>query len=1039
MKYFLTTAFLFLSILSGYCQDLESYLEPAKFRNIGPFRGGRANGSTGVVGDQLTYYMGTTGGGVWKTTDAGQQWTNVSDGYFKTGSVGAVSVSESHPNIVFAGMGEHAPRGVMTSYGDGVYKSTDAGKTWSHMGLTETRHISRIAIHPDNPDMIWVAAQGALHGPNKERGIYKSTDGGETWRQVLYINDLTGCSELVIDHHNPRVLYAAMWEHLRKPWQVISGGAGSGLYKSTDGGETWFPIENGIPEEKGKMAISVSRANPELVYALVESDSQKEKGGLFLSENGGGSWNRVSSDHRLVQRAWYYIEVFADPVDENTVYVLGPSFYKSIDKGRSWEKINTHHGDYHDLWINPENAHNMIVTDDGGAEITFNSGETWSTIDNMPTAQFYRAATDNDFPYNIYGGQQDNSSVKIASIGLGDGGIGREDWEPSAGGESAFLAFDPDHPVKVMGGSYLGTIEILDTRARASTNVMIEPNLYLGLAARDMKYLYNWNAPIIKSVHEPDTWYHCAQYVLRSRDEGQSWEVISPDLTTNTDSKQGKGGGPYTNEAVGAENYGTISYIIESPHEQGVFYTGSDDGMIYLTKDNGASWQNITPKKLPETLINAIEVSPHDPATVYMATTRYKFNDHTPSLWKSTNYGKTWINISEGIPKGAYTRVVREDPIQKDLLYAGTETGLYLSVSGGRSWEAFQNNLPVVPVTDLLIKENDLVVATMGRSFWIYDDLHLLRQALSRKDTFTLYQPEPTLIANWYSSMSGDQPTGTHPFQGVNPAEGMVIYYELPVLEQEQEITLLIKDTDGNLVRQFTSTPDKNYVSYEGAPSKKPVLPAEEGLNRFVWDMRYPMLYGAPEVYIEGSFSGHQAIPGKYTITLKTGDLEAEIETSIVANPLFDITAEQYREYHETLSKTEATYNLMTRITNSNYKQLEQLKCMIETIDPKGKEAIMDKARGYLEKMQGFDKVMVQRLAQAYDDVENYENGFTAHYLTALNQADSQIPVITQGFKQRIAELNQEWEKHYAMYRETSTKELTELMQTVFALYIAEQ
>ena len=611
---------------------MNTYFDAVKFRNIGPFRGGRANAGTGVVGDVLTYYMGTTGGGVWKTSDAGQHWTNISDGYFKTSSVGAIAVSESHSNVVYVGMGEHAPRGVMTSHGDGVYRSKDAGKTWEHMGLEQTQHISRIVVHPDNPDILWVAAQGPLHGTSEHRGIYKSTDGGKSWTKTLYNNDLSGASELSIDAQNPDVLYAAMWEHLRTPWKVISGGDGSGLYKSTDGGMNWKSIHNGLPKEKGKMAIAVSRANSNKVVALIESDSNQEKGGLFVSNNGGANWTRVSGDHRLIQRAWYYIEIALDPLDEDTIYVLSAGAYKSIDGGKNWERIRSAHGDYHDLWINPKDSNNLILTSDGGSEVSFNAGKHWSRIDHLPTAQFYRVTTDRLFPYNIYGGQQDNTSVKIASIGMGSRGISERHWSASAGGESAFLAFDPDAPNKVMGGSYLGTIELLDIESSASTNIMIEPNLYLGLAARDMKYLYNWNAPILRSMHEENTYFHGAQYLLKTTDEGLSWKEISPDLTRNDDGKQGKGGGPLTNEAVGAENYGTLSYVIESPHEAGVIYTGSDDGLLYLTKDGGETWTNVTPKNLNETLINSIEVSPHDPATVYFAATRYKFNDFTPEI-----------------------------------------------------------------------------------------------------------------------------------------------------------------------------------------------------------------------------------------------------------------------------------------------------------------------------------------------------------------------------------------------------------------------
>ncbi|MGB5782988.1 MAG: glycosyl hydrolase, partial [Eudoraea sp.] len=738
---YLLLVFVFAVSLS-FAQDAETYFKPLKYRNIGPFRGGRSVTAVGVIGDPLTYYMGTTGGGLWKTSDAGQRWENISDGYFETGSVGAVAVSASDPNVVYCGMGEHAPRGVMTSYGDGVYKSTDAGKTWKKMGLSKTQHISRIVIHPNNPNIVYVAAQGALYAPNEERGIYKSINGGESWEKVLFVNTLTGCSELSMDPNTPEVLYAAMWHHQRKPNIVISGGPGSGLYKSVDGGENWFEIHEGLPDEKGKMAIAVSPANSNKVYALIESDSEQDKGGLFVSENAGISWSMVSGDNRLVQRAWYYIEVFPDPNDENTVYVMSASAFRSIDGGKSWELITGTHGDYHDLWINPDNSKNMVIADDGGAAITYNKGKTWSTQDIMPTAQIYRINADRLFPYNIYGGQQDNTSVKIASLSLGREAITERDWTYAAGGESAFLAFDPDNPRYVMGGNYLGTIEILDMDTKSETKIMAAPIQYLGRAARDMKYLYNWSAPIIKSQHEPDTFYHCAQLVLRTRDKGLNWEEISPDLTRNMDDKQGKGGGPYTVEAVGAENYGTIAHIIESPHEKGVLWTGSDDGLVHLTKDGGVTWVNVTPKGLKECLVNAIDISPHDPATAYIATTRYKFNDYTPALYKTTDYGKSWTNISSGIPYGSFTRVVREDVSRKNLLYAGTEKGVYISWNGGISWEPFQLNLPIAPITDLMVHQGDLIVATSGRSFWILDDLGALAQYKTKNGDLKIMEPE---------------------------------------------------------------------------------------------------------------------------------------------------------------------------------------------------------------------------------------------------------------------------------------------------------
>ncbi len=994
-------------------QSANDTFKPLKYRNIGPFRGGRSVCASGVVGDPLTYYFGTTGGGVWKTEDAGQRWTNISDGYFKTGSVGAVAVSESDPNVVYVGMGEHAPRGVMTSYGDGVYKSYDAGKTWKSMGLEKTQHIARVIIHPKNPDIVWVAAQGALHGSTKERGIYKSTDGGKTWKNVLYVNDMTGCSELSIDYSNPQVLYAAMWHHQRTPWQVISGGPGSGLYKSTDGGETWSPLTEGLPKEMGKMAIQVSRANPNKVYALIESDSEKDLGGLFASNDGGDSWKMVSGDNRLVQRAWYYIEVFPDPVDENTVYVLSAPALRSIDGGRTWERLSGTHGDYHDLWINPDNPKNMIIANDGGGAISHDFGASWSTQQNMPTAQFYRVNVDNLFPYNIYGGQQDNTSVRIASRALARRSITTQDWTYSAGGESAFLAFDPDNPRYVLGGSYLGTIEILDMEAKAGTKIMAAPIQYLGREARDMKYLFNWNAPIIKSQHEPDTYYHAAQVLLRTRDKGITWEEASPDLTNNDDAKQGKGGAPYTNEAVGAENYGTIAYVKESPHEAGVIWTGSDDGLVQITRDNGETWTNVTPKGLGECLVNAIDVSPHDPATAYIATTRYKFNDHTPSLWKTTNYGKSWTNISAGIPYGAYTRVVIEDDVRKDLLFAGTETGMYISWNGGQQWEPFQLNLPVVPITDLIIRHGNLVVATMGRSFWVLDDLSLLRQHNSSDNAFALYNPGDAVIGNWGSPLNGNSPDfdGTNPFDGVNPANGVVVYYSLPEIADSVHIEMTILDAAAQQVTSFSSQSDPEFKRYAGGPPASPTLAKSIGMNRFVWDIRYPIMPGAPTAYIEGSFRGHKASPGDYKVVLKMGDQELEGQFKILPNPRYDTTPEQYEKYHQFMMSAENSLTEMHNTVNELMDMRKQVEAIVKKMkDDPSREELMEEGRRLIKEMKAWDSEMIQRKSQAYDDVENFENKFTANYLFMINATDSGLPRVNQSSLDRKAELDQQWE-----------------------------
>lgn len=954
----LTSAFvLFFSVLS-FGQSAEDYFRPLKFRNIGPFRGGRSVTASGVVGDPLTYYMGTTGGGLWKTTDAGQRWENISDGFFEMGSVGAVAVSVSNPNVVYCGMGEHAPRGVMTSYGDGVYKSNDAGKTWNN---------------------------------------------------ILFVNQLTGASELSMDANNPLVLYAAMWEHQRKPYKVISGGEGSGLYKSTDGGNTWSELSEGLPKEKGKMAISVSPANSNRVYALIESDSNQDKGGLFVSNNAGKSWSMVSGDNRLVQRAWYYIEVFTDPIDENTVYVLSAPALRSIDGGKTWERLSGTHGDYHDLWINPDNNKNMVIANDGGAAISFNYGKTWSTQNNMSTAQFYRISVDNMFPYNIYGGQQDNTSVKIASLSIGRWSIGREDWHYSAGGESAFLAFDPNDPRFVMGGSYLGTIEVLDTETKMGTDVMAAPIQYLGREARDMKYLYNWNAPIIWSKYGGGTFYHCAQLVLRSKDNGLSWEEISPDLTRNQDEKQGNGGGPYTNEAVGAENYGTIAYMIESPHQEGVFYTGSDDGLVHISKDGGTTWQNITPKGLEECLINAIEVSPHDPAKVYIATTRYKFNDHTPSLLKSSDYGQTWTRISGNIPNGSFTRVVREDKEKEGLLYAGTEKGLYISWNDGADWAPFQLNLPKTPILDLNVHQGDLIVATSGRSFWILDDLDVLSQYKSDSKEVTLYRPENAIYASWGSPLNENSKsfTGANAFEGVNPANGMVLYYHLPQKMDSTELTLEVSDGNGKLIRSFSSKKNQNYTPHNGGgPPPAPVLDANKGLNRFVWDLKHPIMPGIPGVYIEAGFTGHKVPPGTYTLKLKVGDEMVSTTGEVVPVPSMKNRREDFEEHDVFMTEVETNLTDMHNKINTLFKVQRQLTGLIEDIED---SSIKEQGKALLKKLEVWDSEMVQRKSQAYDDVENFSNKFTAEYLFMINQSNSAIPRINRPSKDRRKELDVQW------------------------------
>ena len=1017
--------------------DVNAFFKPVLWRSIGPFRGGRSNASTGVVGDPKTYYMGTTGGGLWKTGDRGISWRNVSDGYFKTGSVGAVAVAESDPNVVYVGMGEHAIRGVMTHHGDGVYRSTDAAKTWKPIGLDLTQHVSRIIVHPKNPDVVYVAAQGALYSPSPQRGVFKSTDGGATWKNVLFVNDRTGAAEISMDATNPRILYAAMWEYGRLPWKVISGGPGSGLYKSTDSGETWQKMKEGLPEDMGKMAIAVSRSNPERVYALIESDSSKDDRGLYVSTNAGKSWDKVTSEPRIVQRAWYYIELFVDPKNDNTIYVLSAPALRSEDGGKTWATMAAPHGDFHDMWINPDDPANFVLSNDGGASITFDRGKSWSVQSNMPTAQFYRINVDNQFPYRIYGGQQDNSSVSIASRELGAGGITASAWTSSAGGESAFLAFDPDNPRFVLGGSYQGTIEVVDTKALAGTNIMPAPIQYLGMDAKDMKYRYNWNAPIIWSRHEPGTFYHGAQYLLKTSDMGRTWKETSPDLTRNERAKQGKGGGPYTNEAVGAENYGTLAYIAESPHEKGVIWTGSDDGLVQLTRDGGATWKNVTPQGLAECLVNAIEVSPFDKATAYIATTRYKFNDHAPGLYKTTDYGATWTKIDNGIPGNAFTRVVREDNVRRDLLFAGTELGVFISWDGGRQWSPFQLNLPITPITDLRVHQGNLIAATSGRSFWILDDLSVIRQYKKDPPAVSIYRPGNAYLANGGSDL--DDPdedfTGADKFRGVNPANGIVVYYHLPELKKDDEITLEVADAGGKLVRTFSSKKVEGFKKWDGGPSAEPVLSKSTGLNRFVWNMRYPTIPGVPGVYIEASYGGHKAIPGTYRFTLKAGDQSVTTEADILPNPLYPVNAAAYREYHAVMSSMESDLTAMHKAVNSLYEKQTQLAAIVAALPADDKFASVKRdADALLKKLKAWDEDMVQRRSRAYDDVENFQNKFTANFMFLVNQTESDIPRVNQSSLDLLETMGSEWQALKSRSDELVAKDIPSLNKKLWDL-----
>ena len=975
-----------------------------KFRNIGPYRGGRSNAVSGVLGDSQTYYFGSTGGGLWKTTDAGITWRNISDGFFKSGSVGAIAVAASDCNVIYVGMGEHAVRGVMTSHGDGMYRSTDAGQTWRKVGLESSRHIAAIRIHPSNPDHVYVAVQGSLYGLSQERGVYRSTDGGATWEQVLFVNETTGAADLSMDANNPRILYAGMWDHQRSPWKIRSGGPGSGIHKSTDGGTTWKKLASGLPVQMGKVSVDVSPANSNVVYANIEA----ALGGVFRSNDAGNSWKQVNSERVTVARAWYYIEVFADPKDENHVYVLNAPLLKSIDGGKTFDRIANPHSDQHDLWINPANPDNMILANDGGGCVTFNGGKSWSPQNNQPTAQFYRVITDNQFPYRLYAGQQDNSSVSIASRSS-RGSIGESDWFPTAGGESAFLAFDPENPSTVFGTSIQGTIDRHNLETDERKSIMVYPQLNLGTLPKDQRYRFNWNGPLTAQMQDPRVLYHGGNILFRSDDAGHSWTEISGDLTRNEKDKHGDGGVPFTNEAAGGEVYNTISYLAASPHQAGTIWVGTDDGLVHRTSDDGKTWVNVTPNGLEESLINAIDLSPHDSNTAFVAVTRYKFDDLTPMAYKTVDNGTSWASIVHGIADGHFVRVVRQDPQNEQILYAGTEGGLYISLDQGAKWHPFQLNLPVCPITDLTFRDNDLVIATSGRAFWILDDLGPIQQSGGKLDgqAFQILRPKPS-----YKFSSGSSPS---PFRGQNPAAGVIVDYHLPqTWKKDDTLKLEVVRKDGSVIRTLSSAEAKNFKTWEGGPTAEPKLPANPGLNRFHWDLRQDSIPAIPNVFVMGSLRGTRVVPGEYTIRLSTdqeGLEPSEMQATVLADPRIKATAGDYLQQQTALDRIAALVKDVHQSVNRFQQVKSQLAGRLRLLkELNDTDQVVTVGQEAMKRINQWESQLIQPKQKTFQDVINFPNQLNAELVTLAGALDTNDPRPTKSSLERLEELAKLWE-----------------------------
>jgi len=955
------TTFILLSMIlatvgSVFSQNFDaSNYDALEYRLVGPFRGGRSAAVTGVPNQPNLFYFGATGGGVWKTNNGGRSWENISDGFFG-GSIGAITVAKSDPNVIYVGGGEKTIRGNVSS-GYGIWKSENAGKTWQSMGLPQSRHVPRIAVHPTNSEVVFAAVLGDVYKPTNDRGLYKSTDGGKNWRKVLFANEQSGVVDMMMDPTNPRIMYASTWRVQRTPYSLSSGGEGSALWKSTDSGETWTEISTnkGFPSSTlGIIGVTVSPVNNQRVWAIVEN---KDQGGLYRSEDGGDTWTQVNSDRSLRQRAWYYTRLYADTQDVNTVYVLNVRYHKSTDGGKTFKTNNAPHGDHHDLWIAPEDPNRMIMGDDGGAQVTYDGGETWSTYYNQPTAQFYRVTTDNHFPYRIYAAQQDNSTVRIAHRTNGYS-IGEDDWESTAGGESAHIAIDPNDNDIVYGGSYDGFLTRINHKKGTARAINVWPDNPMGAGAEAMKYRFQWNFPIVFSKHNPKRLYTFSQNVHVTENEGQSWEVISPDLTRNDPEKLKSSGGPITQDNTSVEYYCTIFAADESALVEGLLWVGSDDGLVHVSQDGGKNWENVTPKGMPEwMMINSVEPSHFDAGTCYIAGTKYKSGDFAPYFYKTTDYGKSWKKITNGIGAEHFTRVVREDPKQKGLLYAGTETGMYISFDDGKSWRSFQMNLPIVPITDLAVKDNNLVVATQGRSLWIVDDLTVLHQLYDLSDNGTnhLFQPKPTYRMRG-GGRSGSLTSGT------NHPNGVITYFNLSDLSKDDTVSLTYMTQSGDTIQSF-STADK-----------KKKLQAKKGANQFVWDMTYDGAETLPGMILWwSSLEGPQAIPGTYQVALNVNGTDQVQTFEIVADPRSESTPEGMKAQFDFITDVNKTVDA----AHQSIKKIRSFTSQLEAFQNQYKDNsevkyLVDKAKTLTDELSKIEKALYQTQNRSNQDPLNF-------------------------------------------------------------------
>ncbi|HEX3024130.1 MAG TPA: hypothetical protein VHP12_02870 [Chitinophagaceae bacterium] len=932
------------------------------YREVGPFRGGRSSAVAGSYKNKNIFYFGATGGGVWKTTDGGNNWKNISDKYFG-GSIGAVAVAPNDESVLYVGEGEETMRGNVSEGLGGMWRSGDGGRSWKNIGLKNTRHIVKIIVHPNNSNIVWVAAMGHLFGPNEERGIYKTIDGGKTWNKILYVNEQTGCSDIMMEPNNPSVLYAGTWHVIRTPYSMESGGDGSGLWKSVDGGETWTNIsaKKGLPKGVwGIVTVTVAASNTDKVYAMIENAN----GGLFVSNDAGETWELQSSDNNIRQRAWYYSRVYVDPKNENLVYCPNVNFMRSKDGGKTFQSVNTTpHGDHHDVWIDPEDGNRMIVADDGGAQVSFDAAANFSNYYNQPTAQFYRVTTDNSFPYRILGAQQDNSTVRIKSRTYGMA-ITQDDWQPTAGAESGYVVANPLNPDIVYGGNYGGFLSRLDHKTGENRAINVWPDNPMGAGADVQKFRFQWNFPIFISPHNPKRLYACGNHLFVTENEGQTWEMISPDLTTNDKTKQASSGGPITKDNTSVEYYCTIFAATESALEKDLLWTGSDDGLVNVSKDGGKNWENVTPKDCPKWMMwNTIETDPFEKGKAYIVGTRYKLDDYTPYIFMTKDYGKTWTLITNGIDKNHFSRVVRADKKRKGLLYAGTEFGMYISYDDGVNWKKFQLNLPMVPITDLTIKENDLIVATQGRAFWMIDDLSVLQQkdnSIINKKLFVFD------VNDSYRMEGGGGRRRRHAMPqnaGANPPNGVVINYWLKDTNDSSKVSISVFDKNNSLIKTFT----------KDAKEENNKLEFTTGMNQFVWDMLYPPAEKLDGLILwNGNVEGPKVAPGKYFARIRFDKDSVDVLFVIKGDPNYAMTEKDYDDQVGLLLQIRNKFSEVQKAIKNIRAIRTQINDFTERIDLKNNKEIKQAADTINKQLTTIEEALYQTKSKSFQDVLNF-------------------------------------------------------------------